>query len=66
MHFQWQQLKEMLAVALSTAKKKGRVNNDEAVFVETILMAVAADMTLEEVDLVQSLLEAAQEATSYG
>jgi hypothetical protein len=48
MRFQWQQLKEMLAVAMSRAKQKGWVNADEAAFVETILTAVAPDMTLEE------------------
>jgi hypothetical protein len=48
MRFQWKQLKEMLAVAMSTAKQKGRVNADEAAFVETILTAVAPDMTSEE------------------
>jgi hypothetical protein len=34
---------------MSTAKKEGQVNADEAAFVETILTAVAPDMTLEEV-----------------
>jgi hypothetical protein len=48
MHFQCQQLKEMLAVAMSTAKPKGWVNADEAAFVETILTAIAPDMTSEE------------------
>jgi hypothetical protein len=48
MHFQWQQSKEMLAVAMSTAKQKGWVNADEAALVETILTAVAPDMTSEE------------------
>jgi hypothetical protein len=35
----------MLAVAMSTAKQKGWVNADKAAFVETILTAVALDMT---------------------
>jgi hypothetical protein len=48
MRFRWQQLKEMLAVAMSRAKQKGWVNADEAAFVETILMAVAPSMTSEE------------------
>jgi hypothetical protein len=48
MRFQWQQLKEMLAVTISRAKQKGWVNADKAAFVETILMAVAPDMTSEE------------------
>jgi CBS domain containing-hemolysin-like protein len=49
MLFQWQQLKEMLAVAMSsTAKQKGLVNADEAAFVQTILMAVASDVTSKE------------------
>jgi uncharacterized protein (DUF2342 family) len=48
MRFQWQQLKEMLAVAMSTAKQKGLVNADKAAFVETTLTAVAPDMTSEE------------------
>ncbi len=48
MRFQWQQLKEMLAVAMSRATQKGWVNADKAAFVETILMAVAPDMTSEE------------------
>jgi hypothetical protein len=48
MRFQWQQLKEMLAVAMSTAKQKDWVNADRAAFVETILTAVEPDMTSEE------------------
>jgi hypothetical protein len=44
MHFQWQQLKEMLAVAMYTAKQKGWVNADKDAFVETILTAAAPDM----------------------
>jgi hypothetical protein len=48
MRFQRQLVKEMLAVAMFTAKEKGRVNADEAAFVETILTAVAPDMTSEE------------------
>jgi hypothetical protein len=52
--FQWQQLKEMLAVAMSTAKQKKRqVSTDEAAFlVETILRAVAPAMTSEEATLI--------------
>jgi hypothetical protein len=38
----------MLPVAMSTAKQNARVNTDEAAFVETILMAVAPDITSEE------------------
>jgi hypothetical protein len=48
MRFWWQQLKEMLAVAMSLAKQKGWVNADKGAFVETILTAVAPDMTSEE------------------
>jgi hypothetical protein len=33
---------------MSTAKQRGWVNADEAAFVETILTAVAPDMTSEE------------------
>jgi hypothetical protein len=39
----------MLGVTMSTAKQKGWVNADKAAFVETILIAVAPDMTSEEV-----------------
>jgi hypothetical protein len=48
MHFRWQQLKEMLAVAMSTAKQRGQVSTDNATFGETIITAVALDVTSEE------------------
>jgi hypothetical protein len=59
-HFQWQQSKEMLAVAMSTAKQKGWVNADEAAFVETILTAVAPDMTSEEAAVLHTHLPVRQ------
>jgi hypothetical protein len=46
--FQRQQLKEMLALAMSMAMQKGRVKVDKAAFVETILMAVTPDVTWEK------------------
>lgn len=49
--FQRQQLKEMLALAMSMAMQKGGVKVDKAAFVETILMAVTPDVTWEKAAL---------------
>jgi hypothetical protein len=48
--YQWNQQRDMLQISMSTAKGRGRTNDDKAAFVEAVLTAVAPDLLSEHND----------------